>query len=158
MSKKNKKNEVHNACEQELQGWKDKFVRVSADLENFRRRIDKEKLQWMQVAKTQVVKSLLTILDDFDRATGQRGNQEIPAEIKDIFTGFEMIGKSFHKVLQEYELEEITETESFDPELHEAIAQLDSDDHESGQIIEVVQKGYRIKDQVIRPSKVTVAK
>ena len=72
--------------------------------------------------------------------------------------GFEMIQKSLNKLLEKYEVKEISDFQNFDPELHEAIAQVASDEHESGQIVNVVQKGYILKDKILRPAKVTVAK
>jgi len=162
MSKKYKQtkenNEQNDTCKKELQEWKDKFVHVSADLQNYRRRVEKEKVQWIQIAQGRLIKDLLPVLDDFERASAASEKQEFPKEIQDIFIGFAMIGKSLQKILQSQDVQEIVVGETFDPTLHEAIVQLESTDHESGEIIEVVQKGYTLKDQVIRPSKVTVAK
>ena len=144
-------------CEQKLQDWKEQFVRARADLENFKRRVQKERVQWMQHAQADVIKDLLSILDDFSRALEQKGQQEFPEELESLFSGFTMIGQSLSKSLQQHGLVEITEHDKFDPNIHEAIAQVESPEHESGSIVEVVQKGYRLKDKVLRPAKVTVA-
>lgn len=152
---KNKKETVD--CAAQLQEWKEKFVRVSADLENFRRRIDKERIQWMLVAQSDLIKKMLNIVDDFERALSQTGQPE-DKKAKEMVTGFAMIGKSLSKILKQYGLQEIEQIQEFDPTLHEAVVQIESEQHDSGQIVEVLQKGYRLKDQVLRPAKVSVAK
>ena len=146
------------SCKQELLSWKEKFARVSADLDNFRRRMEKERIGWMQRAQSDLTKNLLPILDDFDRAVQQQEKQELTQQMREWLSGFVMISSSLEKILKDAGLQEISETTNFDPELHEAVVQIDSDDHESGAIVEVLQKGYRFNDQVIRPAKVSVAK
>ncbi len=146
------------ACVKELDVWKGKFLRVTADLQNFKKRMEKERVQWMQIAQSQIVNDLLAIIDDFERASEQKEKQELAPETEELFSGFAMIGKALEKVLLGHGLKEISDVENFDPELHEAIAQIPSEDCESGQIVQVLQKGYRFKEQVIRPAKVTVAK
>jgi len=142
----------------QVQLWKDRFARVSADLENFKRRVEKERTHWMQVAQADLMLDLLSIVDDFERALQQGDTQDLAPEMKTWLNGFTMIGQSLFKMLQKYGLQEITEQKNFDPNLHEAMAQIESPVHESGQIVEVLQKGYRLNDQILRPAKVTVAK
>jgi len=146
------------ACQAERQEWQEKFVRVHADLENFTRRVEKERIQWMQIARADLVKDLLTVVDDFGRALSQQADQELSSEMKKWVAGFSMIGTSLDDTLRKYGLQEITEATDFDPMIHEAVVQVDSKDHESGAIVEVLQKGYRLHDQVLRPAKVSVAK
>lgn len=146
------------SCQKELLSWKEKFARVSADLDNFRRRMEKERIQWMQRAQSDLVKDLLPVLDDFNRAVQQQEKQELTQQIREWLSGFTMISLSLEKVLKDAGLQEISEIEIFDPELHEAVVQVDSDEHESGAIVTILQKGYRLNGQVIRPTKVSVAK
>lgn len=139
------------------QEWKERFLRVSADLENFRRRIEKERVEWMQVAQAQLAKDMISIVDDFERALMQESEPKDEA-MKNCLAGFRLIGQALEKTLKKYGLQEIEETFDFDPMLHEAVAQIESAEHESGQIVDVLQKGYRFKDKVLRPAKVSVAK
>lgn len=146
------------ACQAELQEWKEKFVRVHADLENFTRRIEKERMKWMLVARVDLVKDLLTVVDNFGRALSQQDDQKLSPEMATWIAGFSMIGTSLDDILRKYGLQEITEATTFDPTIHEAVVQIESKDHESGAIVEVLQKGYRLNDQVLRPVKISVAK
>lgn len=146
------------SCHAELLAWKEKFQYVSADFDNFRRRMEKEKIQWMQIAQSGLIKDLLPVLDDFDRAAQQQNTQELSTHMREWLSGFMMIEASLEKVLKAAGLQEITQIQTFDPELHEAVAHVESADHSSGSIVSVLQKGYRFKDQVIRPALVSVAK
>lgn len=160
--KENKEKEKNlselEACKKELEIWKEKCIRVTADLENFSRRIEKEKMQWMHIAQSDLVLDLLKIVDDFDRALQEGGEKELSSETKAFLEGFSMISKSLYKLLEKYDVIEITENLNFDPQLHEAIMQVDSEDHESGEIVQILQKGFMFKENVLRPAKVSVAK
>ena len=101
---------------------------------------------------------MLAIVGDFDRAVQEHQKKERTPQLDAWLTGFEMINKSLYKFLKKYEVEEITELVSFDPTLHEALVHIESAQHESGQIIEVMQKGFTFKGEVLRPAKVSVAK
>jgi len=160
--KKNEEKEVENpalqACQKELETYKDKFVRVAADFKNFKGRVEKEKASWIHIAQSELMHDLLSIVDDFDRALQEKKEQAVSEEVAAFLDGFVMIRKSLYKFLENYKVAEITEIKQFDPNLHEAIAQVDSDKHESGDIVEVLQKGFMFKDLVLRPAKVVVAK
>lgn len=147
-----------NDCQSELKEWKDKFLRVSADLNNFSRRMERERVKWIDRSQSDLVKEILTIVDDFERMSDQESNKDVSDHMKKWLSGFMMIGKSLNKILSRYGLKEITELKKFDPELHDAVAQVDSDKYESGEIVQVLQKGYFFKDQILRPAKVSVAK
>ncbi len=146
------------ACEEQLQQWKEKFARVSADLENFKRRMEKERLRWMKHAQTQLIKDFLVVLDDFERVGQQKEQKELSPEVKKLFAGFLIIGSSLDKVLKKAGLSEIDQMKNFDPNLHEALVQVESDDHKPGEIVQVLQKGYMFNDELLRPAKVSVAK
>ncbi|MFC1842161.1 nucleotide exchange factor GrpE [Candidatus Dependentiae bacterium] len=146
-----------DSCKKELAETKENLIRVSADLQNFKRRVEKEKMQWISIAQSELIHDLLLIIDDFDRALKQE-QKEISKEVQVFLDGFTMIHKSLYKFLEKNKVKEIAQVKTFDPEFHEAISQIDSPEHKSGEIIEVVQKGFVFKDKVLRPAKVVVAK
>jgi len=139
-------------AQQEVIEWKDKYTRVFADFENYKKRMNREQIQWMQTAQTMVIKDLLTVVDNFERALSQKTEENAA-----VYVGIEMIYKSVVQLLTKYGVKEFTEYKEFDPEFHEALMHKESPDHESGQVVEVLEKGFMIKDKVLRPAKVTVA-
>ncbi len=146
------------ACQVDVQGWKEKFLRVSADYQNYMRRSDKERAEWMQVAKTNVLKDLLPIVDDVERAVQDLRTKEQTADVTALLSGVGMINTAFVKVLSKYGIQEIVDTVVFNPELHEAVVSVESEQHKSGDIVTVFEKGYKVQDQVLRHAKVSVAK
>ncbi|BDC34669.1 hypothetical protein Noda2021_06270 [Candidatus Dependentiae bacterium Noda2021] len=144
-------------CQQELEDWKGRALRLSADFDNYQRRNEKEKASWMHIAQSNVFTDLLSIIDDFDRAVDQL-SKNAHHEIKAQLDGFVLIQKNLYKVLEKYGVKEITQMTTFDPEIHEGLVQVDSPDHESGAIVGVLQKGFTFKNSVLRPAKVSVAK
>lgn len=139
-----------NECLLEKDEWKDRCLLTAADFENFKRRSEKERISWITNTQASVLTDVLGIVDDFERALAQPVDQSRE--------GFELIYKSLQKILNKYGVQEIKEITEFDPNLHEAIMQVESPDHQSGQIVQVLQKGYRFKEQILRPAKVSVAK
>lgn len=137
--------------------WKSQYLRVHADLQNFQRRVSKEQIQWTASAEKRILERVLNIVDDVDRALAEGRKLDIGDHQRQWLDGFEMIAKSLYDLLQAHQVTETSHMHTFDPALHEAIAQIDSPDHESGQIIEVLQKGFMFKDSVLRPARVTVA-
>lgn len=142
-------------CQHELEEWKSRALRISADFDNYQKRMEKEKTSWMYTAQAQVFSDLLTIVDDFDRAVGQWSKDHTAQQQ---ITGLELIQKNIHKLLEKYGVKEITQMKIFDPELHEGLIHVDSPDHKTGEIVTVLQKGYLFKNNVLRPAKVSVAK
>ena len=157
-----------NECLNQKDEWKDRCLRTAADFENYKKRAEKERSVWVTSAQSSIFADLLSIVDDFDRAfSGLRlsgssdsasfGGQGSAKEDQSI-AGFALIHKEFHKFLDKHGISEIKETAQFDPNLHEAIMNVESADHQSGAIVQVLQKGYMFKGQVLRPAKVSVAK
>lgn len=144
-------------CKAELEEWKNKSLRISADFDNYKKRMEKERLFWMHSAQSAIINDLLAIVDDFDRASAQ-AHATLKPEQQEWMAGFDLIGKALYKMLTKYEVKEITYHATFDPLYHEAIAHVESPEHESGAIVQVLQKGFMHKDQVLRPAKVSVAK
>lgn len=134
-----------------LDGWQ----RARAELANYRKRTERERARWRETIRGEVVTDLLDILDDFDRAM-----ENLPDEVADHewVGGVALIQRKLETQLGQMGVAEIeAEGETFDPELHEAVMQREDPDHEAGQIIEVLRKGYRLEDRVLRPSMVVVA-
>jgi molecular chaperone GrpE len=144
------------ACETQMQEWRSKCLRVTADFENFKKRQEKERSQWEFFAQYSILKDLLDIIDNFDRARLELRKEDGNTE-KAWYKGFEMIEKSFDKYLDKIQVKEIKDTASFNPELHEAVTTVATDAHASGDIVEVLQKGYKFKDHLLRPAKVSIA-
>jgi len=133
-------------------GWQ----RERADFINYKKRIDREAASMQQNATASVVKKYLVILDDLERALKTRPTGGEGAAWAD---GIELIYRKLTNLLQQEGVCRMeAEKEFFDPRRHEAIMQEESPDHESGQIIEVIQQGYLLGDRVIRPALVRVAK
>lgn len=144
-------------CQQQVQEWKEKYLRVQADLDNFSRRVEKEKATWMRVAQTTMLKDLLAVVDDVERAFSTNMVVALTPELQQWLAGFELVGKGLQKFLMSQGVEEITQLQSFDPHIHEALMQVSSPDHVAGAIMQVFQKGYLFKGEVLRPAKVSVA-
>jgi molecular chaperone GrpE len=142
-------------CQTELQEYKDRALRIAADFENYKKRIEKERMSWMQAAQASVLIDLLEIVDDIDRAINQVQMQ--PGDTKGVVAGLELMRKSLYKILQKYHITEITQLTQFDPQLHEAIMQVEGP-QPSGTIVSVLQKGFMQKDHVLRPARVSISR
>jgi molecular chaperone GrpE len=133
---------------------KDKYVRLYAEFDNHRRRTAKEKLEMIQSANEQLLKALLPIADDFERA----GNSFKDRNDKEA-EGFFLIQNKFKKTLEQYGVKvmEANKEGDFNPDLHEAITQIPAPNEKlKGKIVDVVEKGYLLNDKVIRFAKVVV--
>jgi molecular chaperone GrpE len=147
---------VLQQCQEELGQWKDKFVQINADMANFKRRVEKDQVQWAHMAQVRILSKLLSIADNFERAMVEKpavADERAQAWI----AGMVMIQSDFAKVLSNFDVTEIPCDGAFDPELHEALMNVASDAHASGDIVAVLEKGYRMGDTILRPAKVTVA-
>jgi len=142
-------------CLANSQEWQNKFLRATADYENLTRRVQKERAQWMTTAQTEVLSNVLALVDDFDRALNQPKPDD--ARLDAWLAGFSLIAQSLQKLLKKFEVTEIIDFSVFNPELHEAVMQVESAEHTSGDIVQVLQKGYLLKGSVLRPAKVSVA-
>ena len=131
-----------------------RLLRAQADYENFRRRSREEKEAAAKYRAQSLVEQLLPVLDNFDRALMIKPESE---EAKSLLQGMEMV----HRQLQEALIKEGVEIiqtigQKFDPHLHQAIMQVESDEYESNHVVEELQKGYKLKDRVVRPAMVKV--
>lgn len=140
-----------------LDEYRDQSLRAMADFQNLRRRTEREMLAANQNATANVVKRYLEIFDDLERAMKKRPEND--EEAQRWVEGVELTYRKFLKFLENEGVSLIdAEGKPFDPNLHEAISQEDSPDHESGTVIGVVQQGYRLGDRVLRPARVRVAR
>jgi molecular chaperone GrpE len=143
-------------AEQQGKEYLDGWQRERAEFQNYRRRIERDQAQTTLNITGQVIKKYLVILDDLDRALKTRPTQGEGAAWSE---GIELIYRKLQTILENEGVERIpAEGTLFDPTMHEALTHEDSPNHESGQIIEVVQQGYKIGDRVLRPALVRVAK
>jgi len=137
--------------------WTDKYLTLTADFENYKKRVNSERADWAHEAQKRIVLDLLEVIDNFERALEQEKKRE-HAENKSWLAGFEMMYQSLEKLLAKYGVHAITDFSVFNPKYHEALVQVESDKHKSGEIVQVLQKGYTMHDKVIRPATVSVAK
>lgn len=138
----------------EIAEQKDKYLRLYSEFENFRRRTAKEKIDLIQSGNEQLIRALLPVADDFERA------EKALKESKDQeLEGFLLIHNKFRKVLEQYGVKpiEVGSGSSFDTDVHEAITQIPAPNESlKGKVVDVVEKGYLLNDKVIRFAKVIV--
>lgn len=135
---------------------KDKYLRLSAEFDNFRKRTLKEKAELIKNGGEKTISAILPILDDFERALQ---NMEKAEDVKAVAEGVELIFQKFHKILSQEGLEEMKPIgETFDTDFHEAIALVPApSENQKGKVLDCVQTGYKLNDKVIRHAKVVVA-
>ncbi len=135
-----------------FEGWQ----RERADFANYKRRIDRDQQSMSLNMKGEIIKRYLPVLDDLERALKARPTEGPAATWSN---GIELIYRKLQNILEAEGVQRIpAETEEFNPTRHEAISHEDSPEHESGQVIEVVQQGYTLGDRVLRPALVRVAR
>lgn len=142
---------------QEVEKEKDKFLRLFAEFENYKRRTNKERIDLFKTASQEVMQSMLPVLDDFDRALIEIRK----TEDKNLLTGVELISNKLIETLKNKGLAEINikAGDKFDADLHEAITQIPAPDKKlKGKIVDVVEKGYTLGDKIIRYPKVVTGK
>ncbi|WP_339838243.1 nucleotide exchange factor GrpE [uncultured Maribacter sp.] len=140
---------------EELAKEKDKFLRLFAEFENYKRRTSKERMELFKTAGQEVIVSLLPVLDDFDRAIKELAK----SDDKEVFKGIELINVKLRETLKSKGLEvlEVRAGDVFDAEIHEAITQIPAPDKKmKGKIIDVIEKGFKLGDRIIRHPKVVV--
>lgn len=135
--------------------YQQRALRTQADFDNFRKRTQKEKEDFAKYASSKLITELLPIIDNFDRAITAAGDI---ADTDSFAKGVGMIFRQLEGVLKSEGLEPMdTVGQPFNPEFHQAIMQVESDEHEEGIVVEEVQKGYMLKDRVLRPAMVKVS-
>jgi len=146
------KNEKIEEMDAEIDDLLSRLQRLQADFVNYRKRSQREKAEMTDRGKVKLCSSLLPVIDNFERALKAEDRQD------DFYQGVEMIYNQLLKSFADQGIEEIlAEGEEFNPEYHEAIMRVESDEFEEGTVVEVVQKGFSLDDRVIRPAMVKVA-
>ena len=146
---------VEEKLQEDLQKEKDKFLRLFAEFENYKKRTTKERIELFSTASEDVMKSLLPILDDFDRAYSEISK----ANDKDLLKGVELISNKLRDTLKSKGLAEVEvkQGDIFNADNHEAITQIPAPSKNlKGKIIDVIEKGYALGDKVIRFPKVVI--
>ncbi|MCK8487916.1 nucleotide exchange factor GrpE [Paenibacillus sp. MBLB2552] len=139
----------------ESEDYQQRLLRTQADFDNFRRRTVKEKEELGKYASAKLITELLPVIDNFERALSTAGES---TDANSYIKGVEMIFRQLEGVLKTEGLTPMeAEGQPFNPEFHQAIMQVESDEHEEGIVVEVVQKGYLLKDKVLRPAMVKVS-
>lgn len=139
------------------ENW-DRFLRVTADFENYKKRVAREKQEAVTYANVALLQKLLPVLDNFEMALTAAGNTP-DAGAHSLQAGVAMIASQLRGVLAEAGLEEINAAgKPFDPNLHEAVAQQDSVDVPEGQVVQQLRKGYKLRDRLLRPASVIVSR
>ncbi|SDW88736.1 molecular chaperone GrpE [Lutibacter oricola] len=139
----------------ELAQEKDKFLRLFAEFENYKRRTAKERIELFKTANEELMTVLLPILDDFDRGL----NEIKKTDDKELLKGMELINSKLRNILTQKGLTavEVEQGEVFDVELHEAITQIPAPSEDlKGKIVDVVERGYKLGDKIIRYPKVVI--
>lgn len=135
----------------------DKFLRTHADFENIKKRLEKEKYNAIDYASEKFAKDLLAPIDAMQMAMlSTNGDIEAEVLVEKLKEGFELTVKAFNKAFEKHDITEV-EYDEFNPDYHNAVQQVPSEDVESGQIVMVMQKGYKFKDRLLREAMVSVA-
>ena len=151
-AKKSKSNAQTEKLQSELNNQKELLMRTAAEFDNFKKRTEREKLRTAEYAKAGVIKQLLPVLDNADRALS------CSADSPDYAKGIEMIVKQLKGLVDGLGLLELAEVgDTFDPEIHEAVMHIEDAEKGESEIVAVLQQGYKIGDTVIRPAMVQVA-
>ena len=133
----------------------DRFLRLFSEFDNYKKRVSKEKLDLIATASEKVIVSLLPIIDDFERAIAANEKVEDITAIKE---GFNLIYNKLIQMMKRFDVEEIqAKGEEFNTDFHEAVTHFPTqNEEEKGKVIDVTEKGYKLKDKVIRYAKVVV--
>lgn len=150
--KKSKKESEIDKLQAELDAKNDLLVRTAAEFDNFKKRTERERAAISEFAKAEVIKKLLPILDNIDRAAA------VEKDTPDYIKGIEMIVKQFETIADNIGIEQIAaEGDQFDPNFHEAVMHIEDEELGENVIAQVLQKGYKLGDTVIRAAMVKVA-
>ncbi|MCL4108702.1 UNVERIFIED_CONTAM: hypothetical protein GTU68_007020 [Idotea baltica] len=147
--------EVEDDYEQEIQGLKDKYLRLFAEFDNYKKRTARERLDLIRTASEDLMLKLLPVLDDFDRA---KKNAESNDSVENFSEGVSLVYQKLYQILESKGLKAMdAEVVDFDPELHEGITRIPVQDPAlKGKIIDFIEKGYYLNDKIIRHAKVVI--
>ncbi|MFB6305633.1 MAG: nucleotide exchange factor GrpE, partial [Flavobacteriales bacterium] len=148
-----------NDMEKKIENLNDKYLRLFSEFDNYKKRTNKEKQDIIKNAGADIIRELLPVLDDFDRALESNElTDEDDEQVKKIKEGYKLIYQKFKNTLEQRGVKEMkAEGEEFDSELHEAMTKMPAPSKDmKGKVVEVAQKGYYLNDKVLRHAKVVV--
>jgi len=146
--------------EAKLKEAEEKYLRVHADFENIKKRLEKEKYNAIDYASEKFAKDLLSPIDTLEmalaaeEAASNLSSEELLAKLKE---GVELTIKNFYTAFEKHNITVVETDGEFDPNFHNAIMKIDSEEKDSGEIVQVMQKGYMLKDRLLRPAMVSIA-
>ncbi len=147
--------------EAKLKESEDKYLRVHADFENIKKRLEKEKYQAIDYASEKFAKDLLAPIDTLEmalaaeEAANDLSSEELLSKLKE---GVELTIKNFYTAFDKHDISVVETNGEFDPNFHDAVMQVNSPEHKDGQIVQLLQKGYKYKDRLLRPAMVSICK
>jgi molecular chaperone GrpE len=149
--------EIDRLKAEAAENW-DKYLRAAAELDNYRKRVAREKEELARYTSERVVAALLPVLDNLERALVAA--EQHTADNEALLDGLKQIQSQFRRTLEEFGLKEVIvhEGHPFDPNLHEAVGHIESAEHAEGHVIEQLQRGYKLADRLLRPARVVVSK
>jgi molecular chaperone GrpE len=137
----------------------DRLLRTTADMENFKKRAAREREEAVRYANETLIKKIVPVLDNFDMAMAAAAQNQSADAVQSLQAGVTMIHQQLRKVLQEAGLEEVDAAgKPFDPNLHEAVSQQETAEVPEGQVLQQLRMGYKLRDRLVRPATVVVAK
>ncbi len=155
-------NQPQNELQEQFQvppqdDWKDKYLRALAEQENMRKRVQKEKQEMARFGIENAISEFLPAIDNFENAL--RFAENASGDVKNWAMGFEMILSQFKEILHNHGIVSFhSEGNTFDPQFHEAVEIVETDDHPDGTVVQEFTKGYKSASRTIRPARVKVAK
>jgi molecular chaperone GrpE len=138
---------------EQVQEADDRLLRLAADFENYKKRAARERAEYVALANERLLKELLPILDDLERALNAAEEHE-EAQLEE---GVRLVHRSLASLLERQGVKEIATEGKFDPHVHEALLAQPSEEAAPGDVLDVIQKGYTLGDRVVRPARVIVA-
>ncbi len=143
---------------EELAALKDKYARVHADFDNIKKRLEREKYSALEYANEKFAKDLIPVVDSLSMAIGASASEaEVAVLLEKLKEGVELTMKQLLSVLEKHGVTPVDEAEPFDPNIHNAVQKVDSEEHESGAIVTTFQKGFRYKERTLRDAMVVIA-
>jgi len=143
--------------EKESAAHYDKYMRAAADLENYKKRMAREHADLVRYGNEKLIKDLMPILDSLDRALKQP--DDVSAEVQAFIDGLKLIEAQFMACLQKHGVEKIeARGKDFDPNLHQAVMMIESEDFEDNKVVEEFEAGYLLNGRLLKPAKVSVSK
>lgn len=140
--------------ESKLAELTDKYYRANADFDNIKKRFEKEKADIASYANEKFARDLLPVIDALEMGLNFEPEDEFSKKIKE---GIELSLNEFSRALEKHGVTAIDTNVEFDPNIHNAVLRVDSEDHDSGAIVQIIQKGYMINGRVLRPAMVSIA-